>query len=68
MRPKLPYEVEQSLPEDIVGHIYSFVPHIRKRKTPHSPSLQKELQRIQSYNLKGKSQTYMKGLGSFCLD
>jgi hypothetical protein len=68
MRPKLPPEIEQTLPEDIVRHIYSFVPHIRERKPTHSPSLQKELERIQSCNIKGKTETYMKGLDDFCLD
>lgn len=68
MKPKLPRSVEESLPEDIVGVIYSFVPHMNRRKKQHSPSLQKELERIQNTQLKGKSGNYMKGLSGFCLD
>ena len=68
MRPRLPYEVEQRLPGEIVKHIYSFLPYPRKKKVEHSPSLQRELTRIQSVELKGKSGMYMKDLDEFCLD
>lgn len=67
MRPKLPSEVEQRLPEEIVKHIYSFVPYPKKPKIKESPSLQKELTKIQSAELKGKSAMYMRGLDDFCL-
>lgn len=47
-KPKLPDEIEAKLPLDIVRHIYKFVPHDRKKKTPPvSPSLQRELERLQ---------------------
>lgn len=68
MKPKLPSALELLLPEDVVRHIYKFVPHHKKDKKEHSPSLQKELQRIQTLQLHGKSGTYMKGLNGFCLD
>lgn len=68
MRPTLPPEIERIFPEDVLKRIYMFVPHIRERKSSHSPSLQKELQKIQSTALKGTSGTYMKGLDDFCLD
>jgi hypothetical protein len=69
MKPQLPDEIRLTLPMEIVHHIYSFVPHIEKvsPKIP-SPSLQKELRRIQFTNLKGKSAMYMRGLEDFCLD
>lgn len=68
MRPKLPSVIEQQLPESVLQHIYSFLPYPKKKKTEHSPSLQKQLTKIQSVELKGKSGTYMKGLDDFCLD
>lgn len=68
MKPRLPSVIEQALPEDIVQHIYSFVPYPKKEKPQHSPTLQKELTRIQSLELKGKSGMFMKGLDDFCLD
>jgi hypothetical protein len=69
MKPQLPDEIRLALPSEIVHHIYSYVPHMEKEspKTP-SPSLQKELQRIQSVRLKGKSAMYMKEFEDFCLD
>lgn len=68
MRPKLPSAIEQQLPEEIVKRIYSYLPYPKKKKIEHSPSLQKELIKIQSTELKGKSATYMKGLDDFCLN
>lgn len=68
MRPKLPSVIEQQLPEEIVKRIYSYLPYPKKQKAQHSPSLQKELTKIQSTELKGKSTTYMKGLDDFCLN
>jgi hypothetical protein len=69
MREKLPDEVEQRLPAEIVRHIYSFLPYPPKKKTPaQSPSLQKELERIQAAPMKGTSAMFLKDLGAFCLD
>ena len=68
MRPKLPSVIEQQLPENVLQNIYSFIPYPKKKKLVHSPSLQKELTRIQGTELKGKCGTYMKGLDDFCLD
>lgn len=67
-RPRLPYVIEQQLPEDIVKHIYSYIPYPKKKKVEHSPSLRRELTRIQSVELKGKCGMYMSGLDDFCLD
>jgi hypothetical protein len=68
MKPKLPSVLEVMLPEDVVNYIYKFVPHHKKVKKEHSPSLQRELMRIQTVTLGGKSASYMKGLSAFCLD
>lgn len=57
---------KEVLPLGIVYIINSFVP--RDKKKPVSPSLQKELHKIQHMRLKGKSSTYLKDLDDFCLD
>ena len=68
MRPKLPGPIEDELPDYVLGIIYSYVPHTKRPKKEHSPSLQRELERIQNIQLKGKSANYMKGFSGFCLD
>ena len=67
MKPQLPEVIRLALPKEIVQYIYTFVPHLERTKTP-SPSLQKELKRIQTLTLKGKSPMYMKDFEDFCLD
>jgi hypothetical protein len=58
-----------NLPADVLRVIYSYVPHKPKVKTPEgSPSLQKELSRIQSKFLSGKSAMFMYELDDFMLD
>jgi len=68
MRPKLPGAIEDDLPDYVLGIIYSYVPHTKRPKKEHSPSLQRELERIQHIQLKGKTANYMKGFSNFCLD
>lgn len=67
-KPRLPASVEHIFPSEIVHLIYSYVPHVRKTKKEHSPSLQKELMRIQCARLKGVSASYLRDLVAFCLD
>jgi hypothetical protein len=67
MKPKLPHEIEVIFPVDVVRLIYSFVPHLPPNP-PHSPSLKRELTRIQSMTLHGKKETYLLGLEDFILD
>ena len=65
-----------NLPVDVIRVIYSFVPHKPSSKTgtpntqsPHnSPSLQKELSRLQTKFLSGKSAMFMYELEDFVLD
>lgn len=45
-KPALPPQIEERLPVEVVCLIYSFVPHIRKRKSP-SDSLQRALAKLQ---------------------
>lgn len=68
MRPKLPPEIERLLPSEVLHRIYQYVPHEKKESPRHSPTLQKELTKIQNSPMTGKSATYMKGLDDFCLD
>ena len=69
LREKLPMEVQMFFPEELVRIIHSFIPYPKKDKSPHiSPSLQKELIRIQNTNIRGKSPMYLKDLTDFCLD
>ena len=68
MRPKLPGPIEDLLPDTILDIIYSYVPHTKRPRKTHSPSLQRELERIQNLELSGKSANYMKGLSEFVLN
>jgi hypothetical protein len=69
VKPHLPESIEKSLPRDVVNYIYTFVPHMEKTPTPKtSPSLEKQLRRIQAISLKGKSSMYMNELDDFILD
>ena len=69
MRPRLPPEVAERFPREIVGYIHSFVPHTPKEKKKQpSPQFEKELYRIQNQSLRGLSPNYMKGLEDFLLE
>lgn len=68
MRPKLPRCMEDLLPDTVLDIIYSYVPHTKRPRKKHSPSLQRELERIQNLELSGKSANYMKGLSEFVLN
>ena len=68
MRAKLPRPIEDLLPDTVLDIIYSYVPHTKQTKKRHSPSLQRELERIQNLELSGKSANYMKGLSEFVLN
>ncbi len=62
------YVLNQILPMDIVYEIDKFFPYPKKKKQTVSPSMQKELQKIQTLNLRGKTGMYMKDLIDFVLD
>jgi queuine/archaeosine tRNA-ribosyltransferase len=64
MRPILPKEITNTLPVDIIMHIYSFVPHNEKEEKKEitvSHSYEKDLKAIQNINLKGINNMYMRG-------
>lgn len=62
------FVLKSIFPEDIVIYIDKFIPYYKKQKTTYSPSLQKELTKIQNMKLKGLNNMYMKNLYDFVLD
>lgn len=63
------YELEPILPLDLIYVIDTFLPKpVKEKKKQVSPSLEKELRRIQTIELRGKSGTYMRHLEDFLLD
>lgn len=62
----LPTAVLHNFPVSLVKIIISYLPKIQKKEV--SPSLQKQLTKIQSMTLKGKSSMYLKDFEDFCLD
>lgn len=63
------YELESVLPLDLIYVIHTFLPKpVKEKKKQASPSLERELRRIQSIQLRGKSPTYMRHLEDFLLD
>jgi hypothetical protein len=55
-------------PSELISYIDQFIPFRKKIKKTTSPSLQKELYKIQNMKLKGVSNMYMKDLYEFLLD
>lgn len=62
------FVLKSLFPEDVVTYIDTFFPYYKKQKPKHSPSLQKELTKIQNMKLKGIRHTYLKDLYDFVLD
>ena len=71
MKPELPREITDVLPDDIITHIQSFVPHLpkpKKAKSPSvSPNMERDLRMIQNRFLKGTNNMYMRDLDDFIL-
>ena len=68
MKPELPIQIQDLLSPDVICHIQRFVPHLPKKKTPPaSPSLQRELERLQRSPLRGINEMYLKGFDDFIL-
>lgn len=71
MKPELPRQIAALLPQEVVNYIYSFVPHIKKAKSPPnytlSPQAARDLRLIQSSTLKGRNSMYMRDLEDFIL-
>ena len=62
------YVLHDILPLDVVYVISTFIPKQSKQKKEVSPSMQKQLTKIQTTFLKGKNNMYMRELIDFCLD
>lgn len=62
------FVLKSLFPEDIVTYIDTFIPYYKKKKEQCSPSLQRELTKIQNMKLKGISNTYLKNFYDFVLD
>lgn len=62
------YVLKSVLSIDLIYVIHSYLPRTPKKKKQISPSMQKELTKIQTILLNGKSAMYMKYLEDFCLD
>lgn len=63
-KPRLPTDIEGFLPEDVVRHIYRFIPYPRKKKT--TPSLQRALEALQKSPKRTAMDLY--GLDDFILN
>lgn len=64
-KPRLPPQIEAKLPEDVVRHIYRFVPR-PKKSPPPSPSLQRALEALQRSPKRTPMDLY--GLDDFVLN
>jgi hypothetical protein len=63
----LPQEIKDKIPDDIVNLILTYLP--KKKKRGHiSPSIQRELEKLQKITLKGKSAMYLKEFDAFSLN
>jgi hypothetical protein len=64
----LPQAVKDKLPDDIVNLILTFLPKQKKKRGHISPSLQRELEKLQKLTLKGKCGMYLREFGDFSLN
>jgi hypothetical protein len=64
-KPRLPPQVEEKLPEDVLRHIYRFVPKTPKPQPP-SPSYQRALEKLQKSPKRTAMDLY--GLDDFVLN
>jgi hypothetical protein len=64
-KPRLPPQIEAKLPEDVVRHLYRFVPKTPK-PAPPSPSLQRALEKLQRSPKRTAMDMY--GLDDFVLN
>ncbi len=63
----LPQEVKDKFPDDIVNLIMTYLP--KKKKKGHiSPSLQRELEKLQKLTIKGMNGMYLREFSAFVMD
>jgi len=73
MKPRLPSDYEARLPDEVLQYLYTFVPHIVKKKSPpqtlcrYSPNMERDLRLLQSRDLRGKDNMFLRDLDDFIL-
>jgi hypothetical protein len=68
MKPRLPSHLEAILPDDILFVISTYLEHVRKPKIETlSPSLVREIVKLQLYKLNGKNEMYLRDFDDFIL-
>jgi hypothetical protein len=68
MNPEIVAILVEHLNEDVVRVISRFVGYPKKKKTKHSPMLQKELTKLQNSPLLGTNEMYLREFDDFILD
>lgn len=68
MDPHIKSFLIDAMNEDVVFVISQFVGYPKKKKTKHSPTLQKELIKLQSSPLLGINDMYLRDLEDFILN
>jgi hypothetical protein len=58
----------KDLPDELIRLILGFIPPPPDNSIKISPSLQRELEKVQKLNLKGCKSTYLRDLEDFVLD
>jgi hypothetical protein len=64
----LPQEIKDTIPDDIVGVIESFLPKPSKRRKILKQSIQRELEKLRKVKLKGMKDTYLREFDVFAWD
>jgi hypothetical protein len=64
----LPQEIKDTIPDDIVGVIESFLPKRSKKRKIFKPSIQREIEKLQKMKIKGMNDMYLKEFGALVID
>ena len=66
MKPRLPSQIEAGLPDDILFIISTYLDHVSKPQIEElNHNLVKEIIKLQSYNLNGKNNMYLRDFDDF---
>ena len=64
----LPQEIKDTIPDDIVGVIESFLPKRSKKRKIFKQSIQREIEKLQKLKLKGMNHMFLKEFGDLVID
>jgi hypothetical protein len=64
----LPQEIKDTIPDDIVGVIESFLPKRSKKRKIFKQSIQREIEKLQKLKLKGMNNMFLKEFGDLVID